>query len=59
MFEMRNQETPLHVACKNGKLDVSRFLIDHGSDINSRDEDGNIPLHLRQYLDMLPLQNCW
>jgi ankyrin repeat protein len=34
------------VACANGKLDVSRFLIDRGSDINSRDNDGFIPLHM-------------
>ena len=36
----------MHVACANGKLDVSRLLINRGSDINSRDTDQFIPLHM-------------
>jgi ankyrin repeat protein len=35
-----------HMACADGKLDVSRLLINHGSDINSRDTDQFIPLHM-------------
>ncbi len=46
MFGIGNKRPPLHVACYDGKLDVLRFLIDRGSDINSPNEEGFIPLHL-------------
>ena len=34
----KNQETPLNLACADGKADLAHFLIDRGSDIDSRDK---------------------
>ena len=32
--------TPLHLACKNGRIDAARFLIGCGVDANVQDEHG-------------------
>lgn len=37
-------ETPLHLACKNGRIDVMRVLIQYGADVNLKDKNGNTPL---------------
>lgn len=34
------QQTPLHVAARNGKADTVRYLVDKGADINIKDDDG-------------------
>ncbi|KAI0274202.1 hypothetical protein BGY98DRAFT_1099122 [Russula aff. rugulosa BPL654] len=45
-LDARNKkQTPLELSCFNGRLDMTHFLIDHGSDINSRDENDFISLH--------------
>jgi ankyrin repeat protein len=44
----KTQETPLSYV--NGKPDMVHFLIDRGSDINSRDKNGST---LRHDMDML------
>lgn len=36
--------TPLHLACKNNRLDAAKFLIGCGVDANSQDEHGQMPL---------------
>ena len=33
-------ETPLHCSAEYGHVAVVKYLIDHGSDINIEDEDG-------------------
>ena len=46
-------ETPIHIAVKNGQLEVVKFLFDEGGDLNSRVSsranggwrDGDTPLH--------------
>ncbi len=38
--------TPLHQACKNGKLGVAQILIEKGADINVRESNGKTPLYL-------------
>ncbi|KAH8977589.1 hypothetical protein EDB86DRAFT_3249747 [Lactarius hatsudake] len=41
-----NRKTSLHVASKEGRLDVVRLLIGRGEDVNCRDEQGHTPLAL-------------
>ena len=36
--------TPLHLACKNNKEGVAKFLIESGVDVNIQDEHGQTPL---------------
>ncbi|RDD44930.1 Ankyrin repeat and KH domain-containing protein mask [Trichoplax sp. H2] len=39
------KEQVLHIATKNGYSDMTKWLIDHGADINHQDHNGNTPLH--------------
>ena len=34
----RNGRTPLHVACKNGYLDIARLLVKYKADINKQNQ---------------------
>ena len=43
---MCNHQTPLHSASLYGRLDIVRFLLDHGATSNSKDKYGRTPLHL-------------
>lgn len=36
--------TPLHLTCKNNRLDAAKFLIGCGVDANAQDEHGQMPL---------------
>jgi len=36
--------TPLHLACKNNRESVAKFLVGCGVDINNQDEHGQTPL---------------
>ena len=38
--------TPLHIACAMGTFDVAKLLVEHGADVNVRDERGAAPLHV-------------
>ena len=38
--------TPLHSASFYGRLDIARFLLDHGATANAEDPFGRTPLHL-------------
>ena len=40
-----NEYAPLHCAAVSGRLDVLEYLISKGADLNSRDHNGNTPLH--------------
>lgn len=40
-----NGQTPLHLAAREGKLDVLKALLDKGADVNSCDDGGNTALH--------------
>ena len=37
--------TALHYACRRGKHDVVRLLLDHGCDLSLKEPDGRLPLH--------------
>ena len=32
--------TPLHLAARQGHVDIVRYLVDKGADLNIKDEDG-------------------
>jgi len=37
---------PLHFAANNGHVDVVRFLLEKGANVNAQDHRGRTPLHL-------------
>jgi len=39
------EETPLHLTSREGHVDVSRLLIEHGADAAAQSKDGTTPLH--------------
>lgn len=42
-----NDENPLYFACLNGRLQVVKVLLEHGADIQERNnQDGSTPLHI-------------
>ncbi|WP_353276290.1 ankyrin repeat domain-containing protein [Wolbachia endosymbiont (group B) of Villa cingulata] len=36
---------PLHRAVQGGNLDIVKFLVDRGADVDSKNKDGRTPLH--------------
>ncbi len=44
--EYEKEEVPLHLACKNGHLNVVRALIGRGADLNEENLDGDTSLDL-------------
>ena len=42
---MEGGRTPLHLASKQGELDVARYLVEAGANVNKKMEDGRTPLH--------------
>jgi len=38
--------TPLHLSVQENRLEVSRYLIDLGCDVNAKNSDGHSPLHI-------------
>ena len=41
-----SHETPLHTASQLGYIEICRYLLDHGADVNSKDSLGATPLHV-------------
>ncbi len=46
-----NGYTPIHAASSYGHLELLRFLISNGGDINIQDNDGETPLHYAEDVD--------
>ena len=45
--QTQSGETPLHIACKKGKTEVVRYLVDvKKCDQNVQNDDGELPLHI-------------
>ena len=42
-----NMETPLHKASKYGRIEVVKYLINKGANVNAKNQKGETPLHLQ------------
>jgi ankyrin repeat protein len=51
----QNQKTPLHLALESGHIDMARYLIEQGADINLKDKDKATPLYNAAYLGNLEI----
>ncbi len=49
------QNTPLHVAVENNRLEATRWLLEHGADVNARAQGGFTPMHLANDLALVEL----
>jgi ankyrin repeat protein len=47
------QQTPIFTAVRLNRLDITRFLIDHGASLTLTDINGNSPLHYATSADMI------
>ena len=47
--------SPLHQACYSGEFEVAKCLIEHGSELEAIDDEGNTPLHVACWCRDLPL----
>ena len=47
--------TDLYDAAKDGDLATCRALIEHGADVNAKDNDGWTPLHVGTYWEHLEI----
>lgn len=48
---MSNQQTPLHLAAKEGNINELQRLITQGAKVNAKNSDGNGPLWFAVYFD--------
>ena len=44
-YERKSGLTPLHIAVKEGHLDMCQMLLEHEADVHAQDSKGNTPLH--------------
>jgi ankyrin repeat protein len=51
----QNQKTPLHLALESGHVDIAKYIIEKGADINLKDKDSASPLHNAAYLGNLEI----
>ena len=51
----QNQKTPLLLSLESGHIDIARYLIEQGADINLKDKDKASPLHNAAYLGNLEI----
>ena len=45
-FTRTGSKTLIHIACKYRQVQIVRWMLDHGADLNIPDEEGNYPEHL-------------
>jgi len=46
----KSGSVPLSVAALHDRLDMARYLIEHGADVSAANRDGNTPLHTAAFL---------
>ena len=51
----KDQDTPLHLACKKGSLPIVQYLIEKGVDIEAKDIEELTPLHYACQNGHLPI----
>jgi len=49
--------TPLHVACRKGLLEIATALVDAGANPNATNDDGQCPLHLAAMFNRIEVAN--
>ena len=47
--------TPLYIACKNGNINVVKYLVENGADINKKNKDKWTPLFIACYKEHIPI----
>jgi ankyrin repeat protein len=45
-IQTKQGTTPLYHACEHGRVEVARYLLDHGADVNLGSENGWRPVHV-------------
>ena len=54
-----SKQTPLLIACRNGRLSVVRMLVsEHKADLNASDENNNAPVHHAAYKGHINVVKC-
>jgi len=51
----QNQKTPLLLSLESGHIDIARYLIEQGADVNLKDKDKSSPLHNAAFLGNLEI----
>jgi len=57
-YRSRYNETPLHIACLRGHLEVVKYLVTKEADLDARDEHRNTVLHYASSSNSVSLM-CW
>ena len=45
-----SSKTPLHIATENGHTSVVKYLLDNNTDVSSKDDKGDQPIHIASRL---------
>jgi ankyrin repeat protein len=55
----KDHETPLHIAYRNNRLDIVRFLLKSGADMGAKNNRGETPFQLAPRLTGTESDNCY
>jgi hypothetical protein len=57
--EPEGTPTPLFSAAQSGQTEIGQHLLNHGADVNAREEDGSTPFHLAALFGELKFIYYW